>query len=82
VLKAVSRSNRECISHLIVTVFLRSADAFTLPVGLQTFFQQNGTDWGPVMTVAVIMLLPPALVFVALNRYFSIGGIGGSLAGQ
>jgi multiple sugar transport system permease protein len=34
------------------------------------------------MAVAVIMLLPPVIVFAALNRYFSVGGIGGSLAGQ
>jgi multiple sugar transport system permease protein len=68
--------------YLIAVIFLRSNDRFTLPVGLQTFFQQNATDWGPVMAVAVIMLLPPITVFACLNRYFSVGGIGGSLAGQ
>jgi len=68
--------------YLIAVIFLRSNDKFTLPVGLQTFFQQNATDWGPVMAVAVIMLLPPILVFGCLSRYFSVGGIGGSLAGQ
>ena len=31
---------------------------------------------------AVIMMMPPVLVFAFLNRYFSVGGIGGSLAGQ
>ena len=31
---------------------------------------------------AVVMLLPPAIVFAALNKYFSVGGIGGSLAGR
>jgi multiple sugar transport system permease protein len=68
--------------YLIAVIFLRSNNHFTLPVGLQTFFQQNATDWGPVMAVAVIMVLPPILVFGCLNRYFSVGGIGGSLAGQ
>jgi multiple sugar transport system permease protein len=68
--------------YLISVIFLRSTEKFTLPVGLQTFFQQNGTDWGPVMAVSVIMLLPPIIVFSCLNRYFSVGGIGGSLAGQ
>ena len=63
-------------------IFLRSNNHFTLPVALQTFFQQNATDWGPVMAVAVIMVLPPIIVFGCLNRYFSVGGIGGSLAGQ
>jgi multiple sugar transport system permease protein len=67
--------------YLVALVFLRTDSRFTLPVGLQTFFQQNQTDWGPVMACAVIMLAPPVLIFALLNRFFSIGGIGGSLAG-
>jgi multiple sugar transport system permease protein len=68
--------------YLVAIVFLRSQERFTLPVGVQSFFQQNATDWGSVMALAVIMLTPPVLVFAVLNRYFSVGGIGGSLAGQ
>ncbi|HKT00722.1 MAG TPA: carbohydrate ABC transporter permease [Rugosimonospora sp.] len=68
--------------YLVAIVFLRSDDRLTLPLGVQSFFQQNQTDWGSVMAVAVIMMLPPVIVFGALNRYFSVGGIGGSLAGQ
>ena len=67
--------------YLVALVFLRSQERFTLPIGLNTFFQQNQTDWGSVMAVAVVMMLPPVIVFSALNRYFSVGGIGGSLAG-
>lgn len=68
--------------YLISVVFLRSDVNYTLPVGLQTFFQQNSTNWGLVMAVAVIMMLPPVIIFAALNRYFSVGGIGGALAGR
>jgi multiple sugar transport system permease protein len=68
--------------YLVALVFLRSSNIFTLPIGLQTFFQQNSTEWGPVMAVSVVMLLPPAIIFAFLNKYFSVGGIGGSLAGQ
>jgi multiple sugar transport system permease protein len=68
--------------YLIAIVFLRSAVAFTMPLGLQSFFQQNTTDWGSVMAVAVVAMIPPVAIFVLLNRYFSVGGIGGSLAGQ
>jgi multiple sugar transport system permease protein len=67
--------------YLVVLVFLRSNVNFTFPVGLQSFFQQNATNWGLVMAVAVMMMLPPVILFAALNRYFSVGGIGGSLAG-
>lgn len=68
--------------YLISVVFLRSDVNYTLPVGLQTFFQQNSTNWGLVMAVAVVMMLPPIILFSALNRYFSVGGIGGALAGR
>jgi multiple sugar transport system permease protein len=68
--------------YLIATVFLRSDYNYTLPIGVQTFFQQNSTNWGLVMAVAVVMMLPPIIVFGVLNKYFSVGGIGGSLAGK
>ena len=68
--------------YLVALVFLRSQERYTLPVGVQSFFQQNSTDWGSVMALAVIMLAPPVIVFAVLNKYFSVGGIGGSLAGQ
>lgn len=68
--------------YLVAVVFLRSDENYTLPIGLQTFFQQNQTNWGLVMAVAVIMMLPPIIIFSVLNKYFSVGGIGGSLAGK
>jgi multiple sugar transport system permease protein len=68
--------------YLVAVVFLRSDENYTLQIGLQTFFQQNQTNWGLVMAVAVVMMLPPVLLFAALNKYFSVGGIGGSLAGR
>jgi multiple sugar transport system permease protein len=67
---------------LIAVVFLRSDTNFTLPIGLQTFFSTNSTEWGYVMAVSVVVMVPPIIVFSFLNRYFSIGGIGGSLAGR
>ncbi len=68
--------------YLVAVVFLRSQQNYTLPIGLETFFQQNQTNWGPVMAVAVVMMVPPIIVFAVLNRFFSVGGIGGSLAGR
>ena len=70
-----------CNDYLVALVFLRSSEKFVLPVGVQSFFQQNSTNWGLVMAVAVVMMLPPIILFATLNRYFSLGGIGGSLAG-
>jgi multiple sugar transport system permease protein len=68
--------------YLIALLFLQDFTKYTLPIGLQTFFQQNAADWGSVMAVAVVMMVPPVLLFAVLNKYFSVGGIGGSLAGR
>jgi multiple sugar transport system permease protein len=68
--------------YLVAIVFLRTQTNYTLPLGVESFFQQNVTLWGPVMAVAIVMMAPPILIFAVLNRYFSIGGIGGALAGQ
>ncbi|WP_437113892.1 carbohydrate ABC transporter permease [Streptomyces violaceusniger] len=68
--------------YLVALVFIRTQGKYTLPVGLSSFFQQNVVDWGQVMALAIIMMAPPVLLFTVLNKYFSIGGIGGSLAGQ
>ncbi len=64
--------------YVVVLVFIRSAGNYTLPLGLQLY----GPSGGVGSAYAVIMMLPPVIIFVALNRYFSIGGIGGSLAGR
>lgn len=68
--------------YLIALVFLKSDPSFTLPVGLQSFFQQNSTDWESVMAVSVLMMIPPIVIFAFLNRFFSIGGVSGALAGK
>jgi multiple sugar transport system permease protein len=68
--------------YLVAIVFMRTDANYTLPVGLQTFFADNSTSWGYVMAVSVVMMLPPIIIFAFLNRYFSVGGIGGSLAGR
>jgi multiple sugar transport system permease protein len=68
--------------YLVAIVFLRSTEIITLPLGVQSFFQQNLTDWSSVMALAVVMMIPPVILFATLNKYFSVGGIGGSLAGR
>ncbi len=68
--------------YLVAVVFLRSDSHFTLPIGLQTFFSSNETLWGYVMAVSVVVMVPPTIIFSVLHRYFSIGGIGGALAGR
>jgi multiple sugar transport system permease protein len=67
--------------YLVADVMLRTNNVFTLPIGLETFFQQYSTEWGAVMAMAVFMLFPPVLLFFFASKYFRIGGIGGSVVG-
>ena len=60
--------------YWIALVFLRSDVNYTLGLALA------GPGSSPV--VAVIAMLPPLIIFGVLNRYFSLGGIGGALAGR
>lgn len=60
--------------YLIALVFLRSDGNYTLALGLEAS--------GHSPALAVVMMLPPLAIFVFLNRYFSVGGIGGALAGR
>ena len=59
--------------YLIALVFLRSDANYTLALGLEAS--------GHSPALAVVMMLPPLLIFAFLHRYFSVGGIGGALAG-
>jgi multiple sugar transport system permease protein len=46
----------------------------TLPIGLAEFSTEFNTDWGAVMAASVVMTIPIAAMFLALQRYF-VGGL-------
>ena len=46
----------------------------TLPIGLAEFSTEFATDWGAVMAASVVMSLPIAALFLALQRFF-VGGL-------
>lgn len=60
--------------YLIALVFLRSDGNYTLALGLEAS--------GHSPALAVVMMLPPLIIFTFLNKYFAVGGIGGALAGR
>jgi multiple sugar transport system permease protein len=46
----------------------------TLPIGIAEFSTEFNVDWGAVMAASVIMTLPIAILFLAMQRLF-IGGL-------
>lgn len=57
--------------YLVALVFIKSNALYTLPIGLQAARTPG---------LVLVIVIPPLLIFGLLNRYFSVGGIAGSLA--
>jgi multiple sugar transport system permease protein len=57
--------------YLIVLVFIKTTSSYTLGYAI-------AGAHSPALTL--VMLLPPILIFALLNRYFSFGGVAGSLS--
>ena len=53
----------------------------TLPVGLQAFHGQYGTEWHLMMAASLLMLLPVLVVFLAGQRFFVSGATLGAMKG-
>lgn len=63
---------------LIVT---NQRSLYTLPVGLQTFQGQYGTEWHLMMAASLLLLLPVIVVFLAGQRLFVAGATLGATKG-
>jgi ABC-type glycerol-3-phosphate transport system permease component len=54
--------------------FATDSTVKTLPIGLSEFSTEFNTDWGAVMAASLIMTLPIAILFLAMQRLF-VGGL-------
>ncbi|HEY8318509.1 MAG TPA: carbohydrate ABC transporter permease [Amnibacterium sp.] len=59
--------------YLIADVFLHTDTEFTIGIGLAAVR-------APILSL--VALIPPLVVFAVLHRWFTFGGVGGSLAGR
>jgi multiple sugar transport system permease protein len=64
--------------YLVAVVFLRSESKYTLPLGVEVF---NGSQ-AYVMSIALVVMAPPVLLFACFHRFFRTSGIGGALVGE
>lgn len=67
--------------YLIASIFLRSQDLYTVPVGIQQFMQQYTTDWGSLMASATMAMLPTFVLFLLIQRYMTYGALGSGIKG-
>jgi multiple sugar transport system permease protein len=62
-------------------VFLHSQDKLTLPVVLQLYLNQYRIDYGVFLAGTALAMLPPALLFLALQKEFIRGLTSGAVKG-
>ena len=65
----------------ISSVFLRDENRFTMPVGIQSFMQQYGTDWGSLMAAATLGMIPTLILFFCIQKYMVSGATAGAVKG-
>jgi ABC-type glycerol-3-phosphate transport system permease component len=54
-------------------IYINSTDKFTLALGLYLFKGMFTVQFGPLMAVSFLMMLPPILIFFVAQRYFIQG---------
>ena len=62
-------------------VFISDPKLQTLPVGLMSLMGENRTDWGLVMAVAVLSLVPTLLLFGYIQRFLTSGFAASAVKG-
>lgn len=68
-------------SFLWPLIVVNDASMATVPIGIQMFSGERGTDWGPMMAAVTLVVLPSLLIVIALQKQLqqgvSMGGFGG-----
>jgi raffinose/stachyose/melibiose transport system permease protein len=59
-------------------LFISSDNRMTLPVGIFTFINERGRDYGSIFAISVLAIIPPVILFLLLQKYFYSGITAGS----
>lgn len=54
-------------------IVLTDSSAYTLPVGLQFLIAQFGSDYGPLLAMTLLSILPMLVVFAFFQKFFIAG---------
>jgi ABC-type glycerol-3-phosphate transport system permease component len=68
-------------AFLTPNVFLHSQDKLTLPVVLNLYLSQYSSEYGVFLAGTLLAIIPPAILFFALQREFVSGLTSGAVKG-
>ena len=66
---------------LPLVILTSKPDVWPLPLGLQQFQGQYGTDWSRVMAYITILIIPAVVFYLFTQKYIVTGLTGGELKG-
>lgn len=66
---------------IFALVLMSGSSGYTMPVALQYFFGQKGTDWGAIMASSTMMTIPVVVFFLLVQRRMVSGLVAGAVKG-
>ncbi|WP_099221683.1 carbohydrate ABC transporter permease [Listeria costaricensis] len=67
--------------YLFASIFLSSAEKFTLPIGLNTLFSTPDYIWGRMMAASLVTALPVVIMYALSERFIKSGLMDGGVKG-
>ncbi|CAH0140225.1 carbohydrate ABC transporter permease [Microbacterium sp. Bi128] len=67
--------------YAMATTLLRSQSNWTIPLAVQSFSTQHGTDYGPMNAFIFMSAIPVLIVYLLFQRYFVQGALAGAVKG-
>lgn len=67
--------------YAMATTLLRSQGNWTVPLAVQSFSTQHGTDYGPMNAFIFLSAIPVLVVYLMFQRYFVQGALAGAVKG-
>jgi multiple sugar transport system permease protein len=68
-------------NNAVFPLVLSNQRTATLPIGTLSYFATTGVTWNYIAATAIITMLPPMIIFLALGRYIVRGLTFGAVKG-
>jgi len=65
----------------MATTLLLSQSSWTIPLAVQGFSTQYGTDYGPLNAFLFMSAIPALIVYLLFQKYFVSGALAGAVKG-